>query len=66
MNELSEEDIIALLRNVVSFEIPIERMEAKFKLNQGETRDRNVAAVAALERQGSRELAEYMRRYNDL
>lgn len=64
MSELSEEDIVALLRNVVSFELPIERVEAKFKLNQGETRDRTLAAIAELERQGSQELADYMRRYN--
>lgn len=65
--ELSElSDIDALLANVVSFEIPISRIEAKFKLNQGERPDRTRSAIAQLEERGATELAAYMRRYNDL
>lgn len=64
--DLSPEAVRALLRNVVSFEIEISRIEGKFKLNQGETPERNEAAIAELEQQGARALAGYIRRYNDL
>jgi transcriptional regulator len=66
LNDLSEESIARLLRNVVSFEIPVERMEAKFKLNQGDTPEHLRAAVAELEREGATELAGYFRRFNAL
>jgi transcriptional regulator len=66
MAELGEEDVRQLLRNVVSFEITISRVEGKFKLNQGERPERTLAAVAELEQQGSTALASYIRRYNDL
>ena len=65
MSELTEEEVARLLSNVVSFEIRVARLEAKFKLNQGEKPERTRAAIAELERQGSSVLAEYMRRYND-
>lgn len=64
MRDLSEESIEELLRNVVSFEIPIGRTEGKFKLSQGDTPEHHRAAIAALEREGSPALAEYMRRFN--
>jgi transcriptional regulator len=66
LNELSEQEVSSLLRNVVSFEIPVTRMEAKFKLNQGEKTERTAAAIGELERRGDRELADSMRRYNDM
>jgi transcriptional regulator len=66
MRELPEADVLRMIRNVVSFEIPLTRIEAKFKLNQGEKVDRNTAAVEQLERQGDTALADYIRRYNDL
>ena len=66
MDELSEESIRALLRNVVSFEIALTRIEGKFKLNQGEKKERNQAALTQLEQSGAGELASWMRRYNDL
>ena len=66
MSELGEESVNALLRNVVSFEIPIERIEGKFKLNQGEKPERTRAAISQLEQQGDDALAAYMRRYNAL
>jgi transcriptional regulator len=65
MNELHPDDVRAMIRNVVSFEIPLTRIEAKFKLNQGDKRDRIATAVAQLESQGETALASYMRRYND-
>lgn len=66
IDELTEESIRALLRNVVSFEIALSRVEGKFKLNQGEKKDRNQAALTQLEHSGAGELAAWMRRYNDL
>lgn len=66
LDDLSEDDIAELLRNVVSFEIAVERMEGKFKLNQGDTTEHLRAAIAALEREGSGALAVYMRRFNGL
>lgn len=65
MSELSDEAVQRLLANVVSFEIPLARVEAKFKLEQGNKPERIRAAIAELERSGERELADYMRRYND-
>lgn len=62
--DLSPDEVRELLRNVVSFEIPISRIEGKFKLNQGDKRERIDAAIAQLEQQGSEALADYMRRYN--
>jgi transcriptional regulator len=66
IDDLTPENVQALLRNVVSFEIPISRMEGKFKLNQGDKPERIVAAIAQLEQQGDEALAGYMRRYNDV
>lgn len=65
MGELSDDDVQRLLANVVSFEIPLARVEAKFKLEQGNKPERIRAAIAELERSGETALAEYMRRYND-
>lgn len=66
IDELREDEVQSMLRNIVSFEIPIERIDAKFKVNQGEKPDRNRAALAELERQGADELARYLREYNNL
>lgn len=66
IGELSEGSVRALLQNVVSFEIPVERMEGKFKLHQGAPPEQTRAAVAELERQGRTELAAYLRRFNAL
>ena len=66
MTELRPDEVRAMVRNVVSFEIPLTRVEGKFKLNQGEKRDRTATAVAQLEQQGDAALAAYIRRYNDL
>lgn len=64
--DLTAEDVQALVRDVVSFEIPVSRMEGKFKLNQGDKPERIRAASARLEQQGERELSVYMQRFNDL
>lgn len=50
--DLEAAEIDAMLANIVSFEIPLTRVEGKFKLNQGEKPDRTRAAIAQLERQG--------------
>jgi transcriptional regulator len=66
IDDLTPADVQALLRNVVSFEIPVTRMEGKFKLNQGDKPERIAAAISQLEQQGDEKLAAYMRRYNDV
>jgi transcriptional regulator len=63
--ELERTDVERMLRNIVSFEIPPERVEGKFKLNQGERTERTRAAIHRLEQSGASELASWMRRYND-
>ncbi|HEX7155159.1 MAG TPA: FMN-binding negative transcriptional regulator [Thermoanaerobaculia bacterium] len=66
MSELGETEVRRLLEHVVSFEIPITRIEGKFKLNQGEKVARTQAAIAHLEQNGEAAMAAYLRRYNDL
>jgi transcriptional regulator len=65
IEELTAQEVHSLLQNVVSFEIPISRMEGKFKLNRGEQPQRTRAAIAQLEQRGEHALAEYMRLYNE-
>lgn len=53
-----------LARNVLAFEIPVERIEAKFKMSQGE-KPRNIeASINAFEASNQSDLAALMRRYN--
>jgi transcriptional regulator len=66
LDELSDASVQALLQNVVSFEIPLSRIEGKFKLSQGDQPQRIRAAADALEREGSGVLAAWMRRANEL
>lgn len=66
IDELRPDETESMLANIVSFEIPLTRVEGKFKLNQGEKSDRTRAAIAQLESQGDQALAELIRRYNDL
>lgn len=66
VGELSDDSVAAMIRNVVSFEIPVARIESKFKLNQGEKPERNALAIEQLERAGEDVLAAYMRRYNGM
>lgn len=63
MADLTADEVRRLVGNVVSFEIPVSRIEAKFKLNQGEKLERTEMAIAELERSGNAELAAYIRRY---
>ncbi|HET8772494.1 MAG TPA: FMN-binding negative transcriptional regulator [Thermoanaerobaculia bacterium] len=64
MADLEPAEKDELIANVVSFEIPVTRMEAKFKVNQRDQPERTDALLAALERSGNAELAGYVRRYN--
>jgi len=66
MDELRRDDVDRMIAGVVSFEIPLTRVEGKFKLNQGDQPERVRAAIAALEQRGEPALAAWMRRYNDL
>ena len=64
MSDLEPAEKDELIANVVSFEIPVTRMEAKFKVNQRDRPERVHALIAELERSGDAELASYVRRYN--
>src|SRR4051812_15134960 len=66
IRDLTRADVDALLRNIVSFEIPVARIDAKFKLNQGERPERTRAAVEQLAKNGDEDLAAYITRYNNL
>ena len=60
MSELPAAYVDAMLRNIVGFEIEVERLEGKFKLSQN--RPAEVPGVtAALDAEGHRELAALMR-----
>jgi transcriptional regulator len=52
LQRLPEELTAALVRNVVGFEIPIRRLEGKWKLNQNRSVADRRGVVAALRRQG--------------
>lgn len=64
--DLRAEEVEMMLTNIVSFEIPLTRVEGKFKLNQGDKPERIWTAIEQLEGQGETLLAKYMRRYNGL
>jgi transcriptional regulator len=66
LEELERADVERMLQNIVSFEIPLDRVEGKFKLNQGEKTERTRAAIHRLEQSGPGGLASWMRRYNDV
>jgi transcriptional regulator len=53
-----------LLSNIIAFEIPLTRIDAKFKMSQGERPANLAASVAALEQAGNHALAQWMRTYN--
>jgi transcriptional regulator len=64
IEELPEAQVAALVANVVAFEIPLDRIEAKFKMAQGEKPNNLVAAARQIEASGNHELATLVRRYN--
>lgn len=66
--ELPNEFRAGLLKAIVGFEIPIERIEGKFKLSQNRPKEDVTGAIEGLRRSGVRgdnELAEWMEREND-
>jgi transcriptional regulator len=63
-DELSAAELGRLLDNVVAFEIELTRVEAKFKVSQGEQPQNLVAAIKQLENQGQVAIAALMRRFN--
>jgi len=54
-----------MLDHVVGFEIPIDHLEAKFKMGQDERLGDTRAAITHLEQDGEEDLATLMRRLND-
>lgn len=58
------ERLEAMLRNIVAFRMPVERIDAKFKMNQNRTPADRVQVVGQLQRSGHPDLqamAEWMR-----
>jgi transcriptional regulator len=64
--ELGPGGLTEALQRIVCFEIEVTRLEAKFKMGQGEHPANLCAAIAQLEAEGRADLVEYMREYNDL
>jgi transcriptional regulator len=65
-NALSPEAEAKLLGAIVAFEIPIDRLEGKFKFSQNRSREDQLGAIAALEEQGDADsiaLAAFAREY---
>lgn len=66
VSELGEGGLAESLPRIVCFEIEVTRLEAKFKMAQGEQASNLRAAIAQLESEGRCELAQHIRAYNDL
>jgi transcriptional regulator len=65
-NEPAPEAESRLLASIVAFEMPIDRLEGKFKLSQNRSSEDQAAAIAALEKQGDADstgLAAFARKY---
>jgi transcriptional regulator len=62
--ELGEGGMERLMPRIICFEIEVTRLEAKFKVGQGEHPANTQAAILRLESEGQAELAAYMREYN--
>jgi len=64
MHELGRGGMQRRLPNIVVFELPITRLEAKFKLGQDERPQDTAQAITALEQHGQHDLATLMHQYN--
>jgi transcriptional regulator len=64
IEELGDEGIARRVANIVAFELPIERLEAKFKLGQDERLADTRAAIDHLQAHGDGELASRMAQAN--
>ena len=63
----AEDFLGKMVKAIVAFEIPVTRLDAKFKLSQNRTKEDLAGALAALEQTGdpaARRLAAAMRREN--
>lgn len=65
-NELGEDGVAEALLRIACLEIEVTRLEAKFKMAQGERPANLQTAIVKFEENGQIELAEYMREYNNL
>ena len=65
-SELGEAGLTEALPRIVCFEIEVTRLEAKFKMAQGEHPANLRAAIAKLDETGQTELVAYMREYNNI
>jgi transcriptional regulator len=66
LDSLAEKQVGALLKAIVGVEIPIARIEGKFKLSQNRTADDRQGVVAALQASaepGDRALADFMKHH---
>ncbi len=64
LSRLSDDYVERMMRAIVAFEMPLERLEAKAKLSQNKSAEMRLSAADALESQGwpdSAELARLMR-----
>ena len=64
MRELGPGGLASRMPRIVCFEMPIQRLEAKFQMNQEERSGDTRAAIAEIERRGDSELARLMREHN--
>lgn len=64
IDELGDEGTQRRVRNIVAFELPIERLDAKFKLGQDERLSDTCAAIEHLQRDGGCPLATRMEEKN--
>jgi transcriptional regulator len=64
IDELGDEGIARRVANIVAFELPIERLDAKFKLGQDERLPDTCAAIEHLRREGGCPLAVRMEEKN--
>jgi transcriptional regulator len=65
VDELPGAEVNRLVANVTAFEIPLTRIEARFKLSQGDTSANIASAIRWLDGSGECALAELMSRYNE-
>lgn len=64
MKELGPGGMARRLPHILAFELPVERLEAKFKMGQDERRPDTLAAIDELRAEGRTDLAEVMARKN--
>jgi transcriptional regulator len=63
LSEAPPDFIAKMVRTIVGFTVDVERIDGKFKLSQNRPADDVPRIVAALEREGERDVAELMREH---